>query len=127
VSGTSIAERAREAGMGDVTAADVAAAARAGDAVASAVWDATTDALGCGLTSIVNLFEPQLVVLGGGVVSGTGEQLLGPVRERVLAEAMTPAGEAARVVESALGRHVGVVGAATVAYERVAVRDVAHG
>ena len=128
VSGTSIAERAREAGMGDVTASDVAAAARSGDTVAREVWDATTDALAFGLTSIVNLFEPQLVVLGGGVVSGTGEQLLGPVRERVRAEAMMPAGAAAQIVESALGRHVGVVGAAAIAYERAASVDVvAHG
>lgn len=128
VSGTSIAERAREAGMGDATAADVAAAARAGDAVATAVWSATTEALACGLTSIVNVFEPQLVVLGGGVVSGTGEQLLGPVRERVRADAMSPGGEATQIVESALGRQVGVVGAAAIARERAASGDaVVHG
>lgn len=118
VSGTSIAERAAEAGMGAVTANDVAEAAKTGDPVAVEVWDATTDALGCGLTSIVNLFEPQLVVLGGGVVTGTGEQLLAPVRERVRREAMAPAGEAARIVASPLGPHVGVVGAAAIARER---------
>ena len=127
VSGTSIAERASEAGMGDVSAADVAAAAKAGDPVATEVWTATTDALACGLTSIVNLFEPQLVVLGGGVVSGTGEQLLGSVRERVRREAMGAAGEAARIVESALGARVGVVGAAAIARERLASAGaVAH-
>ncbi len=128
VSGTSIAERAGEAGMGDVQARDVAAAARAGDPVATEVWRGTTDALACGLTSIVNLFEPELVVLGGGVVSGTGEQLLGPVRERVRTEAMAPAGEAARIVESALGKHVGVVGAAAIASEpAVPAGLAAHG
>jgi glucokinase len=127
VSGTSIAERGREAGMGDVTSADVAAAARAGDPVATKVWDETTDALACGLTSIVNLFEPELVVLGGGV-STTGEQLIGPVRERVRAEAMGAAGKTARIVQSALGDHVGVVGAAAIAYERAGSGTVlAHG
>jgi len=124
VSGTSIAERAGEAGMGVVTAADVVAAAQAGDPLATEVWDATTDALACGVTSLVNLFEPQLVVLGGGVVSGTGEQLLGPVRERVRAEAMRTAGEMAQIVQSALGRHVGVVGAAAIAAERIASSNV---
>jgi glucokinase len=124
VSGTSIAERAREAGMGEVTAGDVAVAAKAGDPLAAEVWDATTDALACGLTSIVNLFEPQLVVLGGGVVSGTGEQLLGPVRERVRADAMATAGETARIVESALGKQVGVVGAAAIAAERIAASNL---
>ncbi|MCP9487789.1 MAG: ROK family protein [Gaiellaceae bacterium MAG52_C11] len=127
VSGTSIAERAREAGMGDVTAGEVAAAAKAGDALAIEVWEATVDALACGLTSIVNLLEPQVVVLGGGVVSGTGEQLLGPVRDRVRAEAMTTAGEAAKIVQSALGTHVGVVGAAAIAAERTASSIVLDG
>jgi len=127
VSGTSIGERAQEAGMADATAAEVAAAARAGDPLAVEVWDATTAALACGLTSIVNLFEPELVVLGGGVVSGTGEQLLGPVRERVRADAMSPAGAAAEIVQSPLGKHVGVVGAAAIAFERTASGDpLAH-
>jgi len=110
-----------------VSGTSLAVAAAAGDPVATEVWEATVDALVCGLTSIVNLFEPQLVVLGGGVVGGTGEQLLGPVRERVRAEAMGSAGEA-KIVVSAFGQHVGVVGAAAIARERAASAGaVAHG
>ena len=128
VSGTSIAARAREAleedgasslaELGEFTAADVAAAARAGDAVAQRVWDETTAMLASGVVSIVNVFEPEVVVLGGGV-SQEGEQLLAPVRESVRATAISPAGRAARIVQSPLGDRVGVVGAAAVAYERV--------
>jgi glucokinase len=118
VSGTSIAERAAEAGLVGATAEDVAAGARAGEPRAVAVWAETIDALACGLTSIVNLFEPELVVIGGGV-SRTGEQLLGPVRERVRSEAMTPAGTVVDVVPAALGDHVGVVGAAAIVIERL--------
>jgi glucokinase len=116
VSGTSIAERAAEAGLTGATAADVAAGAREGEARAVAVWDETVDALACGLTSIVNLFEPELVVIGGGV-SRTGDQLLAPVLERVRADAMGPAGEAVNIVAAALGDRVGVVGAAAIASE----------
>ena len=119
VSGTSIAERAHEAGLVGASAADVAAGARAGDPVATAVWDDTVAALACGLTSIVNVFEPELIVVGGGVTRA-GEQLLGPVRERVQAEAMSPGGRAVGLVSSALGDRVGVVGAAAIAYERLA-------
>jgi glucokinase len=115
-SGTSIAERAEEAGMRGATAADVAQAARAGDPVAVRVWEETCEALACGITSIVNLFEPEAVVLGGGVVR-TGEQLLGPVRERVVQQVI---GEPPSIVAAAAGDAVGVVGAAAVAYERVA-------
>ena len=119
VSGTSIAERAQEAGLVAATATDVATAAREGDPIARSVWDETVVAFACGLTSIVNVFEPELVVVGGGVTRA-GEQLLGPVRERVRADAMTPAGRAVRLVRSALEDRVGVVGAAAIAYDRLA-------
>lgn len=128
VSGTSIAARAREAlaradvpsvlaALADLTAADVAAAARDGDAVAAAVWEETTAALACGVVSIVNVFEPEVVVVGGGV-SRAGEQLLGPVRKALRATAMSPAGRAVEVVRSPLGDRVGVVGAAAVVLDR---------
>ena len=84
--------------------------------IAAAVWDATVAALASGMTSIVNVFEPDVVVVGGGV-SHSGEQLLGPVRERVRDDAMGGAGELVRIVESALGERVGVVGAAAIAYD----------
>lgn len=140
VSGTSIAERAHEAlkqspeqsslsAVGEsLKASDVATAASAGDPVAVVVWEETIDALVSGLTSIVNVFEPELVVLGGGVVSGTGEQLLAPVRDRVRTESMQPAGENVEIVQSALGKHVGVVGAAAIVHERALSGDVlTHG
>jgi glucokinase len=115
-SGTSIAERAVEAGMEEgATAADVAQAARAGDELASRVWDETCEALACGLTSIANLFEPEAIVLGGGVVR-SGEQLLAPVRTAVAEQMIGPP---VSIVPAASGDAVGVVGAAAIAYERV--------
>jgi glucokinase len=134
VSGTSIAERAREAiddsrnggsslaSLDGPTAEDVAAAARAGDALAGRVWEETIAALACGLTSIVNVFEPELVVVGGGV-SRVGEQLLGPVREWVRENAIEPARRSVDIVESALGDQVGVVGAAAIVYERAVLGE----
>lgn len=126
VSGTSIAERAREALAGapptsltaDCTAADVARAAADGDPLAAAVWAETTAALAVGLTSIVNLLEPELVVLGGGV-SNAGERLIAPVRQAVAAAAMGPVARAVRIVPAALGDRAGVVGAAAIAFERL--------
>lgn len=125
VSGTSIAERAREAldpasslsRVDTVTAAEVAAHAVAGDPLAVRVWRETTDALGTGLTSIVNMLEPELVVLGGGVTR-SGDALIAPVRDAVRAAAMTPGGRSVRVERAALGDQVGVVGAAAVAMRR---------
>jgi glucokinase len=118
-SGTSIAERAAEAGLRGATAEAVAAAALDGDAVAARVWDETCEALACGIVSIANLFDPELVVIGGGV-SRQGENLLGPVRELVQAQVIGPPGRTVGVVQAELGDTVGVVGAAMVAYERLA-------
>lgn len=125
VSGTSIAERAREllddrsslSALDSLTAAEVAAHASAGDSLASRVWRETIDALGTGLTSIVNMLEPELVVLGGGVTR-SGDALIVPARDAVRAAAMTPGGRSVRVERAALGDRVGVVGAAAVAMRR---------
>lgn len=128
-SGTSIAERAREAVaegtpsslavLGGITAADVAGAAASGDSLARRVWAETVDLLGAAVTDLVNIFEPELVVLGGGVTR-SGAMLLDPVRELVAREAMAPAAEAARVVLAGLGDLVGVVGAGAVGHDLLA-------
>jgi glucokinase len=133
-SGTSIAERAREALAGGatstlaaltgLTAADVAAAAAAGDALAHTVWAETVDLLGAAVTDLVNVFEPDLVVLGGGVTR-TGPMVLDPVRDLVAREAMAPAARAARVVLAELGDLVGVVGAGVIAHAVLAAGEPA--
>jgi glucokinase len=125
-SGTSIAARTKEAlaaggesalsVLPEVTAADVSRAAAAGDPLARRIWDETVDLLGAAVTDLVNVFEPDLVVLGGGVTRA-GAMLLEPVRALVAAEAMPPAAAAARVELAALGDHVGVVGAGLVGHE----------
>jgi glucokinase len=107
VSGTSIAERAREAGL-DVTSAEEVVD------TGGPVWEETLEALACGLTSLVNMFEPERVVLGGGVTRA-GDRLLEPVRQRVRGDALGPAADA-EIVLAALGDRVGVVGAAAIAY-----------
>jgi len=122
VSGTSIAERAREGGFDYATAEDVAAAARDGEPGARAVWNETLEALSCGIVSIVNLFEPELVVLGGGVTR-SGGQLIGPVRSAVMQDAMRPTGELVDVVISPFGDRVGVVGAAAIVYDRASIDE----
>ena len=125
-SGTNIAVRAREAlAAGEpstldpagLTARDVAEAAAAGDALAARIWDETTDILATAVATILDVFNPELVVLGGGVTR-SGDQLLGPVRSGALAQAMAPAAASADVVLAALGDDVGVVSAAVVAFDR---------
>jgi glucokinase len=128
VSGTSIARRAGEAVAADrdsslaavasITAKDVVDHARQGDRLARRIWDETTAILGRMVAVIINVCEPELVILGGGVTCA-GSLLLDPVREGALRQAMPPAAKACDVVLSRHGRAVGVLGAAAIAYHRL--------
>jgi glucokinase len=134
-SGTNIAARAREALEASdepsalrgtpVTAREVAAAAAGGDPVGSRIWTETVEILGSAVANILDVFNPELVVLGGGVTRA-GRQLIDPVREIGLALAMPPAARAADVVLAELGEDLGVVAAGALAFERwPAGREVA--
>lgn len=124
-SGTSIGARADEliatgslptSLTAPTTAAAVSAAAEAGDVLAVAVWDETLELLGQAVTDFVNIFEPEVVVLGGGVTR-SGARLLEPVRRIVRDTAMRPAAAAVRVELAALGDAVCVVGAGELALD----------
>ncbi len=135
VSGTSIGARAAEAVAGgavssladtQVTAADVAAAARHGDEVAGEIWDESMRILGRLVAQVINAVEPELVVLGGGV-TGAGRMLIEPVRRYALAGVMSPAITRTRVELTALRDHAGVLGAAAIAFDRMPATHVPGG
>lgn len=73
--------------------------------------------LGAGIASLVNVFEPELVVVGGGFGSSAGDLLLGPAREVLAVEGLEPARDTVRIVQAQLGFHAGVIGAAMVGFE----------
>jgi glucokinase len=72
--------------------------------------------LGTAIGSLVNIFGPELVLVGGGFGIAAGELLLAPAREALAREALAPGGEV-RVELAALGESAGVVGAALLAFE----------
>ena len=72
--------------------------------------------LGAGIVSLVNIFNPELVVVGGGF-SAAGDFLLEPSREVVAREALSPSRELVRIVRAELGTAAGLVGAGLVAFE----------
>ena len=77
--------------------------------------------LGVGIASLVNVFNPSVVVVGGGVIAA-GELLLAPAREVVAARALSPSREAVRIVPAHFGAESGMLGAATLALEGLAAR-----
>lgn len=104
---------------GMLTAKDVFDAARAGDSVAQGLVDETARLLGLGVSNIVSLVNPQIVVLGGSIGCQT-DLLLDPLR-RVVARWAQPASAAAvRITGSLLGSDAGLYGAAYTALLRSA-------
>jgi glucokinase len=72
--------------------------------------------LGAGIASFVNVFNPELVILGGGFAEA-GDLLFDPVRQTLAVEALSPARDLVSVVRAAFGVEAGMVGAALVAFE----------
>lgn len=72
--------------------------------------------LGVGLAGLVNALDPEVVVVGGGVVAA-GDHLLAPAREALARHALPPLGELVPVVPARFGAESGMVGAAALAWE----------
>lgn len=129
VAGTQMAERAYElmaagrasalADLDAVTAERIAELVGT-DALATEIWQEGTACLGSALTDLVNVLEPQMVVLGGGLTR-SGGLLLDPVRRTVTTEAMRPIAHAVTVRRAALGDTAPAVGAGALALDQVLV------
>ena len=124
-SGSAIAGRAREALANDepsilramvdgdlarITAAVVYDASAAGDAVALEIVRDTARVLGAGLANLLNIFNPDVVVIAGGVTKA-GEALFEPLRKEVRRRAFKSVSERCQIVPGTLSGTAGVVGA----------------
>ena len=110
-SGTGIARAARERGLGDISAARVAALEDAGDETAHRIMDYGRRAFAAALVTIVDLFNPTRIVVGGGIAIGQGERLLGPARDAVDRLAFRRQAARVDIVPAQLGDDVGLIGA----------------
>jgi glucokinase len=91
-------------------------AARNGDAGAREDLAELGHRLGAGIASLVNVFNPEVVVLGGGFAAAR-ELVLGPARETLAVEGLRPARDLVRIEWAALGPEAGMVGAGLVGFE----------
>jgi glucokinase len=87
-----------------------------GDSRAIEILDGIGRHLGAGIGSLVNIFNPELVVIGGGFAAA-GDFILDPAREVVAREGLAGAGERVRIVRAELGTSAGLIGAALVAFD----------
>lgn len=95
---------------GEITPYMVAKAAEEGDPVAKRIFEIVGEYIGIGLTSVINLLNPEKIIIGGGVAE-SGELLLEPIRCTIKERAMVVAGSAVEIVPAQLGNSAGVIGA----------------
>jgi glucokinase len=110
--------------QGCLTGGAVTRLALAGDKAALDAVNELARWLGVGLVSVTNAFDPEMIVVGGGV--GTlGEVLLSPARALVRKMAMPPGRDNVRIVEAKLGNRAGLVGGALTAWQTLGVTALA--
>ncbi len=98
-----------------VTARTVALAAEAGIPIAREIIAVAAEALGVGLVNILHIFNPEKVILGGGVTQ-MGALLLDPAKQIVEERAMVVPRRAASIILAELGSDVGLIGAGALIY-----------
>ncbi|MEA2227421.1 MAG: glucokinase, partial [Solirubrobacteraceae bacterium] len=123
--GRRAADTAPESGLGralaggrEITGPLVTELAHDGDAAARAVIAGLGRWLGIGIASFVNVFNPEVVVVGGGLVAA-GDLLLAPARAVVAERALVPARDQVRIVPARFGDESGMLGAAALAFDVV--------
>jgi glucokinase len=131
-SGSAIAARAKEAVTSGqktllarfhddpalLTASEVMQAATAGDAVAKQIIEAAGEYIGLGLAAVACAFDPEIIVVGGGVVQAN-DLLLTCARATFAARAIPPLGSLVSIVPAALGDESALRGAALLVTERL--------
>ena len=102
--------RYRELANPEITPYIVSVAAQEGDPVANQIFKIIGEYIGMGLTSVVNLLNPEKIIIGGGVAAA-GDILFNPIKETIAKRAMTIQKEAVEIVPAQLGNNAGVIGA----------------
>ncbi|TME47999.1 MAG: ROK family protein [Chloroflexi bacterium] len=97
-------------GIASPTAADVVRAARGDDELAKTILETAGAYLGVALGTLVNLFNPQVIVLGGSVLKA-GSLLTRPMRRSMIESSWAASRKGLRIVRPALGDDVGLIGA----------------
>lgn len=115
-----MARRLEERKDGRLTGRDVADAEEAGDAAAAAIVNRAREAFAAACVTIADVFDPDLIVVGGGIADAQGDRLLGPAQRAVSELAFRAPARRTLVVSARLGDDVGLVGAAALVAEQMA-------
>jgi glucokinase len=115
-SGSAATELARELFGPEADSRQLVAAARDGHERAAGALAEMGRKLGAGVASLVNVFDPEVIVIGGGFGDAL-DLLLEPAQETMRRDALPPGRDRVRVVAAELGEEAGMVGAGLIAFE----------
>ena len=97
----------------------IAKAVKRGDKPTIKVMQRAGKYLGISVASIVHFLNPEMIVLGGGVIEAMGDSLLDPIRRAAAKYALPTTMDGVQIVEATLGDNAGVIGAAALARQRL--------
>ncbi|HVR28742.1 MAG TPA: ROK family protein [Thermoanaerobaculia bacterium] len=101
----------RRSGGRFASTAELAAAVEAGDAQAASIWSRLVRSLAAAIASLINVVDPEVVVVGGGIARA-GDTLFVPLRREMDDVEWRPLGDAVPILPAELGEFAGAIGAA---------------
>lgn len=105
---------------GEISPKSIAMAAKDGDKISIEVLKETGEILGHAIANLVNILNPEIVIIGGGI-SNAGDLLMEPVRMGMIKHAYTIPAAAVKIVKAKLGNDAGIVGSASLARAKLKI------
>ena len=111
-------EKLTNGSIEEITAKIVAEAAKKGDKLALEIWKEIGEYLGIAIANLINIYNPEIIVIGGGVAQAGG-LLFESIKRTVKKRALPGPAKIAKIVSSQLGENVSTIGAASLALEKI--------
>jgi glucokinase len=106
-------------GLDDMRSGDLRKAIRRGDKFVSKIVEQVAEYVGIGVSNLVNVLGPEVVVLGGGVIEALSDEMVGIITKTAKDHAMPGTMKGVEIVASKLGDSAGITGAAVLAKKNV--------
>src|SRR5262249_44661273 len=102
-------------GLEDLRSGDLRKAIRRGDKFVSKIIEDASEYIGIGVANLVNVFSPDVVVLGGGVIEALSDEMMAVIAKTAKDHAMPGTMKGVEIVSSKLGDNAGITGSAVLA------------
>ena len=101
--------------LADMRSGDLRKAVRKGDKLVAKIIEEAAEYTGIAVANLINILNPEIVVLGGGVIEALGDEMMDTIQKTAKEHAMPGAMKGVQILESHLGDHAGITGGAVLA------------